>query len=87
MNVIYKYPLTLETPQTLVLPIGSKVLSVQAQNDVPTVWVLQQEGDAAATTEVLVAVIATGQPFEIENWNYIDTVQIGGFVWHVFMRE
>lgn len=87
MNVIYKYPLTLETPQTLVLPIGSKVLSVQAQNGVPTVWVLQQEGEAVATTEVLVAVIATGESFEIENWNYIDTVQIGEFVWHVFMRE
>lgn len=87
MNVIYKYPLAITAEQTLLLPIGAKVLSVQMQGSVPTVWTLQDASNTATTTEVLVAMVATGQEFDIDNWNYVDTLQDGSYVWHVFMRE
>lgn len=87
MNIIYKYPLELVSEQTLVLPVGSKVLSVQMQHGVPTVWALHELGSTAAQTEVLVALTATGEQFHVDNWNYIDTLQNGEHVWHVFMRE
>lgn len=87
MNVIYKYPLTVGDVQTIQLPIGSAVLSAQSQNNTPTLWVMQSDEDNQQMTDVLVMIVGTGHKFELDNWRFINTVQCGELVWHVFLRE
>jgi len=85
MEKIYKYPLAVQELQLIEIPIGSRVLSAQAQGDVPTIWAMHSQEEDKVNVEV--RMVATGEEFEVEDWRFIDTVQIGSFVWHVFMRE
>lgn len=83
---IYKFPLQLVDFQTLYLPKDAKTLSVQAQYDVPTIWVLV---DPEAETEARKFwVIGTGHPTpeNINDLKFLGTVQQGGgtLIWHVF---
>lgn len=87
MKQIYKYPLSLESEQSIQLPVGSGVLDCKEQNGVPTLWVLQDVETQGALTDVLIKIVGTGEQFELDNWHYLRTVMIGEFVWHIFMRE
>lgn len=87
MNVIYKYPLVVGETQTLSLPIGSVILSVQNQHDTPTMWVLHATDEVGQNTDVQVMIVGTGHQFDVDNWRFINTVQCGELVWHVFLRE
>ncbi len=85
MARIYKYGLEAKLLQTVELPIGSQILSIQMQFGRPTIWAMHEQNENKATVEV--RLVATGEEFDIENWRYIETVQDGEFVWHIFMRE
>lgn len=85
MEKIYKYPLEVTDLQLIEIPIGTRVLSVQTQNDIPTIWAMHSQEEDKVNVEV--RMVGTGQEFDLEDWRFIDTVQVGMFVWHVFMRE
>lgn len=85
MNVIYKYPLEHITRQTITMPENAKILTVQYQDDNLHIWALV-DPEIQTTVKRKIAVIATGNPFNIftRNLFYIGTVQKSVWVWHVF---
>lgn len=82
-QLIHKYPLQLTELQTIKLPKGAKIVSVQEQRGVICVWALYSPPCEMENRTFQIA--GTGQPFEFKGppanaW----TVQQGGYVWHVF---
>lgn len=85
MKTIYKYNINLQG-SSLILPKGAKILSAQAQSCSLCLWA---EIDTNADREErFFEVYGTGHQI-IDNHGkrkFIATVQIEGFVWHVFER-
>ena len=84
---LYKYPLDLscEQPQSLSLPAGAKILSMQVQHGRPCLWALVEPN--AASECWTVRIVGTGAPFELQPHEaYLGTVQMndGALVWHAF---
>lgn len=83
--IVYKYQLNLNPyEQGLALPVNSKVISFQMQNDIPTIWV--QIPDQYANTDYRqFKIVATGEKIH-DGYIYtnIGSVQHGEFVWHLF---
>lgn len=80
---IWKFPL--QVGQTLVdnMPARARVLTVQMQNDKPTLWALVDPSQFPETREFYA--IGTGNPILRPDLVYIGTVQdFYRFVWHVF---
>jgi len=79
MKRIYKYKLE----DSVEMPIGAKILSIQMQNNRPYIWALV---DTDAECEFRhFEIIGTGHDFpEADNFTYINTFQDGPFVWHIF---
>lgn len=84
MLVIWKFPLGLFYSQRVIMPNGARVLSVQIQRGVPTLWAICNPNERP--TERKFEIIGTGQPFEWCEREFVGTVQNGGVVWHVFER-
>jgi hypothetical protein len=87
--VVYKYELK-PGEQKLVLPVGSKLLCVATQNELPHVWALVpfEQGIAAEPVTRIIKVVATGELFEHGAWEYVGSVFAvhGWMVFHVFVR-
>lgn len=85
MKTIYKYELSIIDMQTILLPHGYEILSIQVKDGKPYVWALID------TTSYLVTVnfitIGTGNPIYDESIDYISTYKLSGFVWHVFKSK
>lgn len=85
MPVILKYTLdhTVSGYQTVMMPAGARVISVQAQKGKVTLWawvpVITHE-----PRPHLFMVVGTGQHFDTSLITFIGTVQLGDEVWHVF---
>jgi hypothetical protein len=85
--VIYKHRLQLEDKQTVMVPSGYQILSVQVQYGSYCMWVLvDPENPAVGTT---VYTVETGSPFLTVAERSIDTFQLGGerLVSHVFCKD
>ena len=83
MKTIYKYPLKLDDEQTIKLPAYSKPLTVQVQHGIVTLWALVDDRNEAK--EYHVRIHGTGNPAtSADPKDYLGTVQLDGFVWHVF---
>ena len=84
MKKIYKYKL-LTTSTTLDLPLNGNVIKVDVQNDEVCIWVLFHEEDEKNTEPRKFQIVGTGEPFDAEHrLMYLDSVQQGPFVWHIF---
>jgi hypothetical protein len=81
MKTIWKYPLAVESQVILTMPIDARILTVQMQNGVPTLWA-EVDPDSKSKESRYVEVIGTG--FDFEPGTYIGTVQDGLFVWHFY---
>ena len=80
MKTIYKYPLN-SHDCTLQLPKGAEILTVQLQNQIPTLWALVNP--MTVTEERHICIVGTGWDVE-DNMKYITTYMDGYFVWHAF---
>jgi len=80
MKTIYKYTLHSQDC-SLQLPKGAEILSVQLQNQIPTLWALVNP--MTVTEERHICIVGTGWQVE-DNMKYITTYMDGYFVWHVF---
>lgn len=81
---IWKWPLAITDRQTIEVPAGAKLLTVQMQGDHPQIWALCEETNFLTTREI--AIYGTGNPMPDEPGQYVATFQShgGALVWHVF---
>ncbi len=86
MNLtIWKFPLKIVEAQTLEMPQGARLLSVQGQNDVPTLWAMVDP--TSSTVSRTIHLVGTGSYGTDEaTMPHVGTVQTHGgqLVWHVF---
>lgn len=73
MKAIWKYELGLVGKQFLQMPHDARILTVQAQNGLPTLWAVV---DPALTLleERCFVIVSTGYNFEVRDLTYIGTV-------------
>jgi hypothetical protein len=84
MITIYKYQFRIADETIVVMPQGAKILSVQMQNGVPTIWAMVVT--ESKMKERTLRCYGTGHEldtFAIQG-TYLATLQINGFVWHIF---
>lgn len=82
---VYKYPLEITDSQTVWMPKGSEILSLQVQSGCPFIWALTDPN--AVPEERTFEVYGTGHDIQhISSRTYVGTVQTNGgmLVWHVF---
>jgi hypothetical protein len=83
---IHKFPISLEERQTVALPYGARALHVGVQAGVVCLWALFDEKGQLGRGPVAreFAVYGTGFALPDDVGTHLGTVQIDGFVWHVF---
>lgn len=92
-RVIHKHALRWASEvQDIQTPIGSRVVHVAIQNDVPTVWVEREVGGYADNHPgvIHIQMTATGQEFERTSNDsaiYLTTVHQGWTVWHFYQMK
>lgn len=83
MRAIYKYRLAVADEQKLLL--RGKVLSVGVQDGNVMVWAVHD--DDAPERKVRFSIRGTGHPLkDVDVSDFVGTVFMGPFVWHVFAR-
>lgn len=82
MRVIYKYRLLLDHEQTIMLPEGFQLLSLEIQDGYPWIWCIVNS--ANDFKPVNIKTYPTGMPMKHESLQYIGTIHKDGFVWHFF---
>ena len=88
VNTIYKYELSVEKEQRLILPLGSRILSVGVQNNFVVLWA---EVDRRQTTPeiYIIYTYGTGHDISRQRGKFIGTCLMmgGALVWHVYARK
>lgn len=81
---IWKFELAVTDQQTLMMPEGAKLLSVQMQGDACCLWALCDEEMAPEPRHI--AIYGTGNPLPDQPGKYIATFQMhgGALVFHAF---
>ncbi len=84
-KTIYKYNIPIKDYFNIIMPIGSEILCVQAQNDEPQIWALVNI-ELKETEERYFKQVGTGHLILDENLKYIGTFQLIErlFVGHIF---
>lgn len=82
---IWKWTLAATDLQTVELPQGAGILSVQMQGDMPQLWALCDE-KAERKEKRHIAIYGTGNPMPDDPGDYIATFQMhgGALVFHAF---
>ncbi len=81
-TVIYKYPLRITDFQSISVPEGAQILDVQVQNGQIQLWALVDDINLFRSRTI--RIIGTGNTIYPQPGTYIATVQLNGFVWHIF---
>jgi len=82
MITIYKYPIEVVDYQNVEMPIGAEILSAQAQKDILCLWAKVNQGVEGKSLRRF-RIYGTGHEVQVDG-KFIDTVQMGPLVWHVF---
>ena len=86
MKVIYKYVLESKEIQEIEIPYNALILSCQFQNNELCIWANVDPEEKKGKLKILI--LGTGNPIPEEYLNgcyeFLATVQVGIFVWHVF---
>lgn len=87
-HVIYKYRISpLQQETFFEVPHGTRFISAISQGGVPTLYAeVDLQPDAEPET-VKVTVIGTGNLILGNEGEFVDTVQVGNFVWHLFVAR
>lgn len=87
MKQVFKYPLRITDTQSLELPVGAEILSVQVQFSTVQLWALVDTSQPKEKREI--EIYGTGHPMHDAERKFIGTVQLeeGRFVFHVFERN
>lgn len=87
MTKVYKFPLEISDEQKVLMPDGSKVLTVQVQKGKPCLWAECNPDKEPVLRTFLIR--GTGHPIDDDiKKEYIGTIQIleSQIVYHVFER-
>lgn len=82
--MIHKYVLETKERQFVEMPFGAKILSVGEQNGALCLWVMVDPEKPHEDRGI--EIIGTGNTTPDGRRNFIGTVVIEPFVWHVFER-
>lgn len=85
-RAIWKFPLDVADEQTLNMPAGAKILTVQIQFGVPTIWA-EVEPSEPKIQQRRIAVFGTGHTIPaLKPLTYIGSVQQdgGNLIWHIY---
>lgn len=90
MITIWKFPLAVTDDQTVSMPEGARVLTVQVQYETPCLWAMVDT--EKPLVDHLIHIAGTGHPLPLQNvgWGqYVGSFQrLGGsLVFHVFDIE
>jgi len=83
MQSIWKFSLNVCGSQSISMPKGAKILTVQQQFDSPVLWAIV-DPDQGDFEQREIRIYGTGSHYESIPGEYICTFQQNGFVWHVF---
>lgn len=83
MTVIWKYAIY----DTVEMPKGAKVISVQLQDETLTLWAAIPCPVSSVRQIRHFEIVGTGYAFEERNTSYLGTIQRNGYVWHVIERH
>jgi hypothetical protein len=83
---IYKYPLTIDDVQHVVMPDGAKILAIQIQNNILCIWAMVAPGNPPRKRSFFMFVTGQDLPDIIDGLEYLTTFQThdGRFVFHVY---
>lgn len=84
--IIYKYALETTGRQKLQIPSPQNFLSVQLQRDKICVWYEVDEAHDQEDDVIEFVIVGTGHRAP-DVAQHLGTVQMGGFVWHVYARK
>jgi hypothetical protein len=79
---IFKYPLRVTDHQSVPLPLGARILSVQFQDIWLSLWAAVDPKEAL-TEARHIRIYGTGHELD-SSGRFITTVQQGSLVWHIF---
>lgn len=86
---IYKYPLHTDDKQAIEVPRIHKILTLQMQGTIPTLWI-EVDDDSIDSIDIHIEIYGTGHTINPSNdpydREYIGTYQERGglLVWHVY---
>lgn len=85
---IWKWSLTVTDIQSVSMPAGAKLLTVQVQGMNPQIWALCDEAETTIEPR-RIAIYGTGNPMPADPGKYIATFQLndGELVFHAFELE
>lgn len=86
-KAIWKFPIIITENQKIKIPRIYKILSIQLQDHQPCIWAEVFPGNIQ--DEVSIKILGTGWEFgsEMERWDYIGTIQVRKFVWHIYIEK
>jgi hypothetical protein len=84
MNTIHKFKIEIVDEQVIEIDPFAKILSFQVQNGEAFIWALVNSNNVKVPYRF--AIVGTGNPFiyDKSDARFIGTVQLNGFVWHLF---
>lgn len=82
---IYKYPIGITGFQEVAMPKAARILSVANQNGTLCLWALCDSAQKEYVARQI-EIIGTGHPISLNSREFIGTVIVEPFVWHVFER-
>jgi len=80
---IFKYQIPIQENFSLNIPKYSSILSFQLQNDIPCIWVVVHENQPLEKHNF--SIYGTGYEVNSSPMGYQGTIQLNGFVWHLFL--
>jgi hypothetical protein len=88
MKRIFKFPIPVTDHVQLLLPTGSRILSVMNQREQVVVYALVEDATLQKETW-LIEIRGTGHPaMGLEDFQFVGTVEIAGaLMFHVFARR
>lgn len=88
MKKIFKYRLPRDGEVITIQADVIKWLDIQEQNGWPHIWAIVEENGNARNYEIAAWGTGWAVPDELMFMSYLGTAQdLGGYVWHYFMRE
>lgn len=87
MRRILKYTLTMWAKQTLHLPTGAIIRSVDVVDEVPRIWVEVEDSNPLEAFSL--TMVGTGTRLYGDEGEYLDTILMdgGSYVWHIHIKK
>ena len=88
MKTIYKYPIEFLSEQTIEVPQGSEILTIQNQYEKPCIWAaVDTDRTKAPLLKMFIKMVSTGEVIDALPETYLGTCQFsnGAIVFHFFI--